>query len=139
DGRIGHNREAFSALPANLYGRLLAAALAGATSKARGEWLNLNLSRCFLQVPRLRSRTARRRHFFRRSDMSRPDATTFASLDLPPELQAGIRAAGFERCTPIQAQTLPVALRGRDVAGQAQTGTGKTAAFLIAMYNHLLR
>jgi ATP-dependent RNA helicase RhlB len=37
------------------------------------------------------------------------------------------------RCTPIQAQTLPVALAGRDVAGQAQTGTGKTAAFLIAV------
>ena len=41
-------------------------------------------------------------------------------------------------CTPIQAETLPVALAGRDVSGQAQTGTGKTAAFLIAVYNHLL-
>ena len=41
-------------------------------------------------------------------------------------------------CTPIQAQTLPVALSGRDVAGQAQTGTGKTVAFLVAVYNHLL-
>ena len=41
-------------------------------------------------------------------------------------------------CTPIQAETLPVALAGRDVAGQAQTGTGKTAAFLVAVYNHLM-
>ncbi len=45
---------------------------------------------------------------------------------------------GFVNCTPIQAQTLPIALRGQDVAGQAQTGTGKTAAFLIALYQKLL-
>ena len=50
----------------------------------------------------------------------------------------GISAAGFTHCTPIQAQALPIALAGRDVAGQAQTGTGKTAAFLIALYQALL-
>ncbi len=50
----------------------------------------------------------------------------------------GIAAAGFSDCTPIQAQALPIALAGRDVAGQAQTGTGKTAAFLIALYQALL-
>jgi len=50
----------------------------------------------------------------------------------------GIRDAGFTYCTPIQAQTLPLALSGKDVAGQAQTGTGKTAAFLVAMYQALL-
>ena len=50
----------------------------------------------------------------------------------------GIEDSGFFMCTPIQAETLPVALAGRDVSGQAQTGTGKTAAFLIAVYNHLL-
>jgi ATP-dependent RNA helicase RhlB len=50
----------------------------------------------------------------------------------------GIAAAGFNHCTPIQAQALPIALAGRDVAGQAQTGTGKTAAFLIALYQALL-
>ena len=50
----------------------------------------------------------------------------------------GIRDAGFTVCTPIQGQTLPIALAGRDVAGQAQTGTGKTAAFLVALYQHLL-
>lgn len=51
---------------------------------------------------------------------------------------AGIQEAGFTHCTPIQAQTLPIALAGRDVAGQAQTGTGKTAAFLVALYQRLL-
>ncbi|MFT3906268.1 MAG: DEAD/DEAH box helicase [Steroidobacteraceae bacterium] len=50
----------------------------------------------------------------------------------------GVVDAGFTYCTPIQAQTLPVALTGRDVAGQAQTGTGKTAAFLVALYQTLL-
>src|ERR1700753_1007774 len=63
---------------------------------------------------------------------------TFESFGLAPPLMQGIRDAGFAFCTPIQAQTLPLALSGRDVAGQAQTGTGKTAAFLIALYNRLL-
>ena len=64
---------------------------------------------------------------------------SFDSLDLPPLLLQGIHEAGFSRCTPIQAATLPVALGGRDIAGQAQTGTGKTAAFLIAAFARLLR
>ena len=63
---------------------------------------------------------------------------SFDSLGLAPPLLAGIRDAGFLNCTPIQAQTLPIALTGRDVAGQAQTGTGKTAAFLVALYQALL-
>jgi len=63
---------------------------------------------------------------------------TFSSFDLHPELLAGLESAGFTRCTPIQALTLPVALAGRDVAGQAQTGTGKTLAFLVAVMNRLL-
>ena len=62
----------------------------------------------------------------------------FPSFDLHPALLAGLEAAGFTRCTPIQALTLPVALAGRDVAGQAQTGTGKTLAFLVAVINRLL-
>jgi ATP-dependent RNA helicase RhlB len=71
--------------------------------------------------------------------MSDPAASVaFASLGLKPEVMAGIRQAGFVDCTPIQAQTLPLALAGRDVAGQAQTGTGKTAAFLVALYQALL-
>ncbi len=63
---------------------------------------------------------------------------TFSSFDLHPSLLAGLEEAGFTRCTPIQALTLPVALPGRDVAGQAQTGTGKTLAFLVAVMNRLL-
>jgi len=64
---------------------------------------------------------------------------TFSSFDLPRELVQGIEEAGFLACTPIQEKTLPLTLKGQDVAGQAQTGTGKTAAFLIATFNHLLR
>ena len=65
--------------------------------------------------------------------------TEFRSLNLPAELMRGIEEAGFTKCTPIQAETLPTALAGEDVAGQAQTGTGKSAAFLLATMSHLLR
>ena len=70
--------------------------------------------------------------------MTDTETVRFDSLDLPAELQAGVLAAGFETCTPIQAQTLPRALAGKDIAGQAQTGTGKTAAFLLATLHRLL-
>ena len=70
--------------------------------------------------------------------MTDTETVRFDSLDLPPQLQAGIEKAGFETCTPIQAQTLPRALAGHDVAGQAQTGTGKTAAFLLATLHRML-
>ncbi|NGP52663.1 DEAD/DEAH box helicase [Thioalkalivibrio sp. XN8] len=63
----------------------------------------------------------------------------FAELDLPDSAMQGLADAGFDQCTPIQAETLPIALGGGDVAGQAQTGTGKTAAFLVAMFTHLER
>jgi ATP-dependent RNA helicase RhlB len=63
----------------------------------------------------------------------------FASLDLEPSILRGIEDAGFEYCTLIQAQSLPAVLAGRDVEGQAQTGTGKTAAFLVGIMNVLLR
>src|SRR5437867_11961774 len=63
----------------------------------------------------------------------------FASLDLPAPVMQGIREAGFVTATPIQEAALPLALRGKDVAGQSQTGTGKTAAFLIAGFTRLLR
>ena len=63
---------------------------------------------------------------------------TFSSFELQPALLAGLEGAGFTRCTPIQALTLPVALPGGDVAGQAQTGTGKTLAFLVAVINRLM-
>ncbi len=63
----------------------------------------------------------------------------FRNFDLAPELMQGIDEAGFSLCTPIQAEALPLALAGQDVAGQAQTGTGKTAAFLLATFQHLIR
>ena len=63
----------------------------------------------------------------------------FDTLGLNESMLAGIRDAGFEFCTPIQASTLPIALKQHDVAGQAQTGTGKTAAFLVAAYERLLK
>jgi len=62
----------------------------------------------------------------------------FDSLGLLPEVLRGVEETGFEFCTPIQAETLPLALDNRDVAGQAQTGTGKTAAFLLAIFQRLL-
>ncbi len=62
----------------------------------------------------------------------------FADLPLHVSLRDGLRDAGFEFCTPIQAQTLPLLLKGQDVAGQAQTGTGKTIAFLLATFHRLL-
>jgi ATP-dependent RNA helicase RhlB len=63
----------------------------------------------------------------------------YAGFNLATEINQGLTDAGFEFCTPIQAETLPIALEGRDVAGEAQTGTGKTAAFLIATFNYLLK
>ncbi|MDH5473559.1 MAG: ATP-dependent RNA helicase RhlB [Gammaproteobacteria bacterium] len=63
---------------------------------------------------------------------------SFASFNLAEPILNGLKAAGFDFCTPIQAETLPIALKGQDIAGQAQTGTGKTAAFLVATYQYLL-
>ena len=62
----------------------------------------------------------------------------FSEFTLEAPLQQGLRDAGFAHCTPIQAACLPAALEGRDVAGQAQTGTGKTVAFLLACCHYLL-
>ena len=61
----------------------------------------------------------------------------FSDLSLSEGLQRGIAEAGFAHCTPIQSKALPLALDGHDVAGQAQTGTGKTAAYLIALFHRL--
>jgi len=71
-------------------------------------------------------------------DISYLTETRFTDFSLAPELLTGLSDAGFEYCTKIQAQSLPLVLAGKDVAGQAQTGTGKTAAFLLAIFNHLL-
>jgi len=63
----------------------------------------------------------------------------FTSLDLPEPVMEGVRDAGFVATTAIQEAALPLALKGKDVAGQSQTGTGKTAAFLIAAFTRCLR
>ena len=62
----------------------------------------------------------------------------FDQFDLRPELLKGVAKAGFHYCTEIQAETLPLVLSGTNIAGQAHTGTGKTAAFLLAIYQTLL-
>jgi len=64
--------------------------------------------------------------------------TRFHDMQLPDSLMQGIHESGFKYCTPIQAQSLPAALKGSDILGQAQTGTGKSAAFLTAVINRLL-
>jgi ATP-dependent RNA helicase RhlB len=72
------------------------------------------------------------------TDTAKLTGRSFASFALPEPVAAGIQAAGFTHCTPIQEKVLPLSLAGRDVAGQAQTGTGKTAAFLITIFTRLL-
>ena len=67
------------------------------------------------------------------------DKTRFHDFDLPDPLMHGIQDAGFQYCTPIQAASLPHTLQGHDIVGKAQTGTGKTAAFLINIIADLLK
>ena len=62
----------------------------------------------------------------------------FADFPLEESLISGLTSQGYEYCTPIQAESLPITLQGKDIAGQAQTGTGKTLAFLPAVFHHLL-
>src|SRR5512137_2455452 len=62
----------------------------------------------------------------------------FTELNLLETVLRGIDEAGFTDCTPIQEKSLPFTLAGKDIAGQAQTGTGKTAAFLITLFTRLL-
>src|SRR5690606_41477804 len=61
----------------------------------------------------------------------------FSSFDLHPDLLSGLEGAGFARCTPLQALTLPITTAGRDVAGQARTGTGKALAYLLSVVHRL--
>jgi ATP-dependent RNA helicase RhlB len=64
--------------------------------------------------------------------------TRFHDLDLPDQVMQAITALGFQYCSPIQAMTLPQSLAGQDITGKAQTGTGKTAAFLISLITDLI-
>jgi len=62
----------------------------------------------------------------------------FEQFNLNPRLMQGIKVAGYETATPIQEAAIPAAVRGRDIIGTAQTGTGKTAAFVLPILNRLL-
>ena len=62
----------------------------------------------------------------------------FNQFNLDPRLQAGINRLGYVEATPIQVAALPAALAGNDLIGTAQTGTGKTAVFVLAILNKLL-
>jgi ATP-dependent RNA helicase RhlB len=64
--------------------------------------------------------------------------TRFSNLELSDSILHSLNSAGFKCCTPIQDRALPLRLRDRDIAGQAQTGTGKTATFLLATFQRLL-
>ncbi|MBI0104536.1 MULTISPECIES: ATP-dependent RNA helicase RhlB [Gilliamella] len=64
--------------------------------------------------------------------------TTFNQFSLHPLIIKALEKKGFVYCTPIQEQTLPLTSKGIDIAGQGQTGTGKTIAFLASTFNHLL-
>jgi ATP-dependent RNA helicase RhlB len=63
----------------------------------------------------------------------------FSELDMPQEVRQGVEQAGFLTCTPVQEAVIPRAMRGEDIAAQAQTGTGKTAAFLISLFARMIR
>nr|WP_279387267.1 ATP-dependent RNA helicase RhlB [Aestuariirhabdus litorea] len=67
-----------------------------------------------------------------------PGKVRFHDFELPDALMRGIQESGFEYCTPIQAEVLGATLNGRDALGRAQTGTGKTAAFLISTIKQLM-
>ncbi|MGR9053146.1 MAG: DEAD/DEAH box helicase [Gammaproteobacteria bacterium] len=64
--------------------------------------------------------------------------TRFSNLELSDSILRGLKETGFTHCTPIQDRCLPLSLRDKDIAGQAQTGTGKTAAFLLATFQRLI-
>ena len=66
-------------------------------------------------------------------------STAFSQFDLPEPLLKGLYDMGFTHCTPIQEQTLKLSLKKKDMACQAQTGTGKTAAFLITVFYDLIK
>ena len=71
-------------------------------------------------------------------DKSHLSDTRFSDLGLHPKLLSAVNDLGFQYCTPIQAKTLPLLLKGHNVAGQAQTGTGKTIAFLLGVMSDML-
>src|SRR5690349_12428388 len=85
-----------------------------------------------------RSTTNHQRSTFSRDDAPMTDTPdTFEALGIPADLIRTLDDLGYEAPTPIQARTIPPLLAGRDVIGQAQTGTGKTAAFSLPLLARL--
>jgi ATP-dependent RNA helicase RhlE len=76
--------------------------------------------------------------FVERNNLRNNFLKDFDTFDLHPNVAAGVRAAGYTTPTPIQTQAIPSVLEGRDVMGLAQTGTGKTAAFVLPILNRLI-
>ena len=64
---------------------------------------------------------------------------SFETFNLHPSIMAGVHALGYTKPTPIQLQAIPPIMQGRDIIGLAQTGTGKTAAFVLPILQRLLR
>jgi len=69
--------------------------------------------------------------------MNTPDPTSFSSLALSPEILQVVRELGYENLTPIQAKSIPLLLKGKDLIGQSKTGSGKTAAFTLPILERL--
>jgi ATP-dependent RNA helicase RhlB len=86
---------------------------------------------------------ASKNHTSSRQIMNASDIETedilFSEFDLPEQVLRGIETAGFKHCTTIQSLALPLTTKGKDIAAQAQTGTGKTAAFLITIFDRLIK
>jgi ATP-dependent RNA helicase RhlE len=85
------------------------------------------------------STTAKANHNSYLSKQNQNSSTGFDRFELHHSLIRGIKAAGFENPRPIQDETIPAGLEGRDVLGLAQTGTGKTAAFALPLLDRLIR
>jgi len=66
-----------------------------------------------------------------------PKTLSFDELGLSPAVMQAVKDSGYEQPSPIQAESIPAILSGRDVLGQAQTGTGKTAAFALPILSNL--
>ncbi|ROR02974.1 DEAD/DEAH box helicase [Desulfosoma caldarium] len=98
-------------------------------------WRRRDLERVPHEVSRLEPDTPEPRKA--REDLAAGMA--FVDLDLSPLVLRGLHEAGFVRCTPIQEKSLPMTLQGQDIAAQAQTGSGKTAVFLITIFENLLK
>lgn len=62
----------------------------------------------------------------------------FVDFSLPDKILSAVQDLNFKYCTPVQEKTLPLSLKGKDIIGKAQTGTGKTAAFLITIFSRLM-